>query len=108
MEEADKTWAGGGSAVRDGGAVDGAQFGEACQFVLVEARTAARVGAVPLRRCMTLCTLALALHRAQRPDAAHKALARARKLAPEVARVGFVGRVLELGREATRQETATS
>ena len=73
-----------------------------------EARTAARVGTVPLRRCMTLCTLALALNRAQRHDAAQKALARARKLAPEVTRVGFVERVLEVGREATHQETATS
>ncbi|MEY9834870.1 hypothetical protein [Streptacidiphilus sp. EB103A] len=73
-----------------------------------EARTAARVGSAPLRRCMTLCTLALALNRAQRHDAAHKALARARKLAPEVTRVGFVERVLELGRGATHQETVTS
>ncbi|MET7543498.1 hypothetical protein [Streptomyces sp. NPDC005507] len=37
MKEADELRAGGGSADRDGGAVDGAEFGEARQFVLVEA-----------------------------------------------------------------------
>jgi len=70
-----------------------------------EARTAARVGSVPLRRCMTLCTLALALNQAGRHDEALKALARARELAPDVARVGFAERALGLRLEAGLPET---
>ncbi|MBC3840513.1 hypothetical protein GXW82_10490 [Streptacidiphilus sp. 4-A2] len=60
-----------------------------------EARAAARVGSAPLRRCMTRCTLAVALHRAGRTTDADKALRLAKKDGPDIARLAFVTGLLD-------------
>jgi kanamycin kinase len=68
------------------------------EWAIDEARSASRVGTVPLRRCQAYTTLALALHRAGRPVEAQKALAAARSVGPDASRIDVVARVL--GREA--------
>ncbi|MER5641525.1 hypothetical protein ABT095_31865 [Kitasatospora sp. NPDC002227] len=59
-----------------------------------EARSAAHVGSVPLRRSMAYCTLALALHRTGRTAEAQRAVASARKVGPDMARIDHVAGVL--------------
>ncbi|WP_231873197.1 MULTISPECIES: aminoglycoside 3'-phosphotransferase [Kitasatospora] len=55
-----------------------------------EARSAAAVGSFPLRCGMAYATLALALHRAGRPEEARAALAAAREAGPATARLEFL------------------
>ncbi|MEU3497842.1 hypothetical protein ABZ747_30675 [Kitasatospora cineracea] len=55
-----------------------------------EARSAAAVGSVPLRRGMAYATLAPALHRAGRPEEARAALESARRTGPVTARLEFL------------------
>ncbi|MFE1316498.1 hypothetical protein [Kitasatospora phosalacinea] len=55
-----------------------------------EARSAAAVASPPLRRSMAYATLALALHRAGRPEEARTALAAARRTGPASARLAFL------------------
>lgn len=77
-----------------------------------EARSASRVGSAPLRRCMTYCTLALALHRAGRTVDAHKALTSARSTGCDAARIDFVARVLDgdvnVGNDTMRRGRVTA
>ncbi|GLW54622.1 hypothetical protein [Kitasatospora phosalacinea] len=55
-----------------------------------EARSASAVASPPLRRSMAYATLALALHRAGRPEEARTALAAARRTGPASARLEFL------------------
>ncbi|MFJ5882898.1 hypothetical protein [Kitasatospora cineracea] len=70
-----------------------------------EARSAAAVGSTPLRRGAAYATLALAFHRAGRPEEARAALESARRTGPATARLDFLTGLLaeaeaEAGAEA--------
>ncbi|WP_377267166.1 hypothetical protein [Peterkaempfera sp. SMS 1(5)a] len=64
------------------------------QDALYEARSTARIGGAPAERCLALCTLAIALHRSGHLADARQTAVSARVLAPEVARVITVERLV--------------
>ncbi|MFC8719259.1 hypothetical protein [Kitasatospora sp. NPDC057198] len=71
-----------------------------------EARSAAAVASLPLRRSMAYATLALALHRAGRPEEARTALMTARRTGPASARLDFLTDLLAEAEAEAEAEAA--
>ncbi|WAL73069.1 hypothetical protein OU787_17080 [Kitasatospora sp. YST-16] len=72
-----------------------------------EARSAAAVGSTPLRRSAAYATLALAFHRAGRPEEARAALESARRTGPATARLDFLTGLLAAPEPAPAPELRT-